>query len=101
MVGSSHKGINASKIVFQQMAEPHHQRKAGYAMIVVSASLAVIGLLQLGIGENVLFADDIQRANTKEFEACKDINFVGEECRKFDARLKVDDLDSGISSKGP
>ena len=65
-------------------------------MIAVSASLAVIGLLQLGIGEDVLYADNIQRANTEEFEACKAVNFVGEECRKFDARLKVDALDSGL-----
>jgi hypothetical protein len=77
------------------MVEPHHHRKVGYAMIAVSASLAVIGLLQLGIGENVLFGDDIQRSKTAEFNACKDINFVGEECRKFDSRLKVDQLDSG------
>jgi len=93
------------------MEEPHHRRKAGYAMIVVSASLAAIGLLQLGIGENVLFGDDIQRGKTHEFEVCKEINFVGEECRKFDARLKVDELDSGkqvtvgiedgIAGKGP
>ena len=93
------------------MAEPHHRRKVGYAMIVVSASLTLIGLLQLGIGDNVLFGDDIQRAKTHEFEACKDNNFVGEECRKFDARVKVDQLDSGkqvsvgiedgVSSKGP
>ncbi len=53
------------------MVEPHHRRKVGYAMIVVSASLAAIGLLQLGIGENVLFGDDIQRGKTHEFEACK------------------------------
>ncbi len=64
-------------------------------MIAVSASLAVIGLLQLGIGENVLYGDDIQREKTAEFEACKEIDFAGEECRKFDARLKVDELDSG------
>lgn len=93
------------------MAEPHHRRKVGYSMIVVSASLAVIGLLQLGIGEDVLFADDIQRENTREFEVCEDNNFVGEECRKFDARLKVDELDSGkqvtigiedgVAGKGP
>jgi hypothetical protein len=93
------------------MVEPHHRRKAGYGMIAVSASLAVIGLLQLGIGENVLFADEIQRENTREFEACKDVDFVGEECRKFDSRIKVDQLDSGkqvtvglddgVSSKGP
>ncbi len=93
------------------MAEPHHRRKVGYGMIAVSASLAVIGLLQLAIGDNVLFGDDIQRAKTHEFEACKDSNFVGEECRKFDARVKVDQLDSGkqvsigiedgVTSKGP
>jgi hypothetical protein len=64
-------------------------------MIAVAASLTAIGLLQLGIGENVLFADDIQRANTAEFEHCKEIDFVGEECRKFDSRIKVDELDSG------
>ncbi len=64
-------------------------------MIVVAASLAVIGLLQLGIGDNVLFGDDIQRTKTAEFEHCKEIDFVGEECRKFDARVKVDELDSG------
>lgn len=93
------------------MAEPHHRRKVGYAMIAVSASLAVVGLLQISIGENVLFADEIQRKNTHEFEACKEVNFVGEECRKFDARLKVDaidsgkqvtvELDDGVMSKGP
>ncbi len=64
-------------------------------MIVVSASLAVIGLLFLAIGENVLFGDDIQRAKTLEFEQCKETNFMSEECRKFDGRLKIDELDSG------
>lgn len=92
------------------MAEPHHRRTVGYAMIAVSASLAIIGLLQLAIGENVLFADEIQREKTIEFEACKEVNFVGDECRKFDSRLKVDALDSGqdpskvlenISGKSP
>ena len=93
------------------MAEPHHRRTVGYAMIAVSASLTIIALLQLAIGENVLYADEIQREKTQEFEACKEINFVGEECRKFDARLKVDAIDSGqevsegledvVSSKAP
>jgi len=64
-------------------------------MIVVAASLTAIALLQLGIGEDVLFADDIQRAKTAEFENCKEIDFVGEECRKFDGRMEVDELDSG------
>jgi len=64
-------------------------------MIVVSASLATIGLLFLAIGENVLFGDDIQREKTLEFEQCKESNFLGEECRKFDGRLIIDQLDSG------
>ena len=77
------------------MAEPHHRRTVGYAMIAVSASLTIVGILQLAIGENVFYADEIQREKTEEFEACKAVNFAGEECRKFDARLKVDALDSG------
>ena len=64
-------------------------------MIAVAASLTIIGILQLAIGENVLYGDDIQREKTAEFEDCKAINFEGDECRKFDARLKVDELDSG------
>jgi hypothetical protein len=80
---------------FISLAEPHHHRTVGYSMIAVAASLAVIGLLQLAIGENVLFGDDIQRAKTAEFNKCKETNFIGEECRKFDDRLLVDQLDSG------
>ncbi len=77
-------------IVFEQMKEPHHHRTVGYSMILVSASLAAIGLLHLAIGENVLFADEIQRANTADYEHCKEIDFVGEECRQFDERLEID-----------
>lgn len=64
-------------------------------MIVVAASLALIGMLHLAIGQNVLTGDDIQRAKTAEFEHCKEINFAGDECRKYDKRLEVDQLDSG------
>jgi hypothetical protein len=81
--------------VFISLAEPHHHRTVGYAMIAVAASLAVIGLLQLAIGHNVLFGDSIQRAKTAEFNKCKETNFIGEECRKYDDRLLVDQLDSG------
>ena len=58
------------------MKEPHHRKVVGQSMIAVSASLAVIGLLHLAIGGNVLYGDDIQRANTAEYENCKDIDFV-------------------------
>ena len=70
-------------------------------MIAVAASLALIGMLHLAIGHNVLTGDGIQRAKTAEFENCKKTNFAGDECRKYDKRLEVDQLDSGkkISEK--
>lgn len=64
-------------------------------MIAVAASLALIGMLHLAIGQNVLTGDSIQRAKTAEFEHCKETNFAGDECRKYDKRLEVDQLDSG------
>jgi hypothetical protein len=64
-------------------------------MIVVAASLALIGMLHLAIGQNVLTGDSIHRAKTAEFEHCKETNFAGDECRKYDKRLEVDQLDSG------
>lgn len=64
-------------------------------MIAVAASLTLIGMLHLAIGQNVLTGDDIQRAKTAEFEHCKETNFAGDECRKYDKRLEVDQLDSG------
>lgn len=64
-------------------------------MIAVAASLALIGMLHLAIGQNVLTGDNIQRAKTAEFEHCKETNFAGDECRKYDKRLEVDQLDSG------
>ena len=42
-----------------ELENPHYHRKAGYAMIMVAASLAAIGLIHITIGENVLFADEI------------------------------------------
>ena len=65
------------------MGEPHHHRTVGYSMIVVSASLVGIGILYLAIGENVLFADEIDRARTTAFENCKKTDFAGEECQKW------------------
>ena len=64
-------------------------------MIAVAASLALIGILHLAIGQNVLTGDNIQRAKTAEFNHCKETNFAGDECRKYDKRLEVDHLDSG------
>ncbi len=47
-----------------EMQNPHHYRKVGWSMVLVAASLAAIGLVQLWIGPDVLYADDMQRDKT-------------------------------------
>ena len=69
------------------MKEPHNHAKVGHAMIVVSASLAAIGILALAIGTDVLFADNISRNNTEHFETCKATGFQSEDCEKYWDRI--------------
>jgi plastocyanin len=67
-----------------EMENPHHYRKVGYSMILVAASLTIIGLIHMTIGENVLYGDQMQRDKTAFFEECKAIFYATEECQKFD-----------------
>ena len=69
------------------MKEPHNYAKVGYSMIVVSASLAVIGLLALAISSDVLFSDHMQRENTAHFNECKANEFKTEGCEKYWNRI--------------
>ncbi|MDH3312111.1 MAG: hypothetical protein OEM28_03070 [Nitrosopumilus sp.] len=69
------------------MKEPHNYAKVGYAMILVSASLAAVGLLALAIGSDVLFADNMQRENTAHFNECKLNDFKTEGCEKYWERI--------------
>ena len=69
------------------MKEPHNRAKVGHSMIVVSASLAVIALLALAIGSDVLFADKIQRDNQAHFNECKANDFKTEGCEKYWDRI--------------
>ncbi len=82
------------------MKEPHNHRDAGIGMIVVAGSLAVIGLLGVLIGEDVLYADKIYRANVAEFEKCwADDDVTSPECQKFKQvrvfQTCLDNLDFG------
>ncbi|WP_420545898.1 hypothetical protein [Nitrosopumilus sp.] len=72
------------------MKEPRNHAKVGYSMIVVSASLAVIGLLALAIGGDVLFADNMQRENTLHFNECKQNDFKTDGCEKYWDRINND-----------
>ena len=65
------------------MKEPHHLQKVGIGMIMVAASLAMIGILQLAIGPDVLFADDIQRQQVEVFDNCKANGFQEPQCAKW------------------
>ena len=65
------------------MKEPHHQKKAGIGMIMVAASLALIGILQVSIGPDVLFADTIQRQQINLFEDCEANDFQEPQCAKW------------------
>ena len=65
------------------MKEPHHQRKVGIGMIMVAASLAMIGILQVAIGPDVLFGDNIQRQQVAVFEDYKVNGFQEPQCAKW------------------
>jgi hypothetical protein len=56
-------------------------------MILVSASLTAIALVGLAIGEDVLFADKIQRANLAHFDECTETGFTTEDCKKYDVYI--------------
>ncbi|RNJ77329.1 MAG: hypothetical protein EB830_02170 [Nitrosopumilus sp. H13] len=69
------------------MKEPRNYAKVGYAMILVSASLASIGLIGLAIGDDVLYSDNLQRANTAHFNECMADDFVTDGCQKYCDRI--------------
>lgn len=69
------------------MKEEHNHAKVGYSMIVVAASLTAIALIALAIGDDVLFADNIQRDNTSHFNECKANDFKSEGCEKYWDRI--------------
>lgn len=69
------------------MKDPHNHAKVGHSMIVVSASLAAIGILALAIGADVLFADNISRDSTEHFNECKANDFQPDGCEKYWDRI--------------
>ena len=72
------------------MKEPRNHAKVGYAMIVVSASLTAVALLALAIGSDVLYADNIQRSHTAQFNECKANDFKTDGCEKYWDRINND-----------
>ncbi len=58
-------------------------------MIMVAASLSLIGLLQITIGEDVLYGDTIQRQQVAVFEDCKTNGFQEPQCDKWIDQIQV------------
>ena len=71
------------------MKPERNYAKVGYSMIVVAASLTLIALIGLAIGEDVLFGDNIQRENTQHFNECKANDFQPPECEKYWDRINT------------
>ena len=69
------------------MAKYGNHAQAGFAMIVVAASLAAIAVIGLIIGDDVLFADNMQRDNTAHFNECRDNDFKLEGCQQYWDRI--------------
>ena len=61
------------------MAEPHNYRTVGYSMILVAASLTVIALLYLAIGDDVLYSDRVGKQKQFEYQ-----QFLEEAKQKFE-----------------
>jgi len=76
------------------MKEPHNYAKVGYSMILVSASLAAIGIIGLFLADDVLLSDNWSRDNTAHFNECKSNDFVADECVKY--RERINNEASGI-----
>ncbi len=91
---SSLKRLNSRVIDFRWMKEPRNYAKAGYSMILVSGSLAAIGIMALFMADDVLLSDNISRDNAKHFEECKMNDFVDEKCVQY--RDRINNKISGI-----
>lgn len=70
------------------MGEPHNYRTVGYSMIMVAASLVVIALLYLAIGDDVLYSDRVGKQ--KQFEYNQQLEQVKQEQEAQGKNLSLD-----------
>ena len=64
------------------MPEPHNYRAVGFSMILVAASLVVIALLYLAIGDDVLYSDRVGKQKQFEYK-----QFLEEEKQKMEQAI--------------
>ena len=81
----------------KQMKDPHNYRTVGWAMIVVSASLAIIGLLVLGVGQDHYFSDKLLKHKLAEFSEMKTMaSKLKNQTVALDEKLQLDAAQSGM-----
>lgn len=76
------------------MKESRNYAQVGYSMILVSASLAAIGIIALFTADNVLLSDNWSRDSTAHFDECKLNEFMADDCVKY--RERINNEASGI-----
>ena len=69
-------------------------------MIMVAASLGAIGILQLAIGPNVMFGDEIQRQQVALFEDGKVNGFQDPQCAKWLDEMKLQECRENNDTEG-
>ncbi|MBI5146556.1 MAG: hypothetical protein HZA84_04980 [Thaumarchaeota archaeon] len=72
------------------MVEPHNYRTVGYSMIMISASLVVIGLLYLAIGDDVLYSDHVGKEKQLEYKQMLEEKAKQNEAQPQGKNLSVD-----------
>ncbi|MFM8659426.1 MAG: hypothetical protein ACKOCQ_05770 [Candidatus Nitrosotenuis sp.] len=66
---------------------PHNYRKVGFSMILVSASLVVIALLYLAVGDDVLYSDRVSKEKQYEYKQfLEDMKLKQEEAKTTEGK---------------
>jgi len=79
------------------MKDPHNYRAVGWSMVVVAASLAIIGLLVLAIGQDPYFSDKILKHKQAEFKETQEMEAkLKNQSVELDEKLQLDASQSGM-----
>jgi Tfp pilus assembly protein PilX len=73
------------------MAEPHNYRTVGYSMIMVAASLVVIALLYLAIGDDVLYSDRVGKQKQFEYNQMLEETKIAQEKAGQDISIELNE----------
>jgi hypothetical protein len=81
---------------------PHNYRTVGYSMILVSASLVVIALLYLAIGDDVLYSDRVSKEKQYEYQQfLEEMKLKQEEAKTIEGKNLSLDLDESMDMTTP